>query len=262
MLPDLNGDGGADLLWHNGRWGQRAVWDGTGQGGFAQSSYLSGDVATSWSVAAMGDFNGDGRDDLFWRNSSGAVSTWTSTGTGFAQNTFFAQVDRSWHVQGVGDFDGDGKADLLWRNADGSLSIWSGTATGFAQNSYAHGPVGLGWHVAAVGDMTNDGKADILWRNDDGSVSVWTSTGSGFVENSFGSAGADNSWHIAGLFDFNDDGRDDVLWRNDSGALEIWQTQQGYEAGSGAAFSRFVAAAYDSPVDPAWSVVTHHFDTV
>src|SRR5712671_6854172 len=68
-------------------------------------------------VAGIGDFNGDGTADLFWRNDSSdhlgicaihnTVQTWRDLG-------FSSGVDHK--VAGVGDFNGDGTADLFWRN--------------------------------------------------------------------------------------------------------------------------------------------------
>ncbi|MFN2472885.1 MAG: hypothetical protein ABR588_03035, partial [Sphingomicrobium sp.] len=59
-------------------------------------------VPTSWQVAAVGDYNGDGRDDILWRNSGGQLSDWLANGSGgFAGNdaNAFTSVATSWHVQ-------------------------------------------------------------------------------------------------------------------------------------------------------------------
>jgi len=54
-------------------------------------------------VAAIGDYNGDGTDDILWRNTAtGNVTDWLGTPTGaFADNSAHASsvVDTHWHVQ-------------------------------------------------------------------------------------------------------------------------------------------------------------------
>ena len=47
----------------------------------------------------MGDYNGDGRSDILWRNSNGAISIWQSTGTGLAQNSYYdSSVGNDWSI--------------------------------------------------------------------------------------------------------------------------------------------------------------------
>jgi hypothetical protein len=53
-------------------------------------------------VVAIGDYNGDGRDDILWRNSNGIVTDWLANANGsFTPNdTAAAQaVPTAWHVQ-------------------------------------------------------------------------------------------------------------------------------------------------------------------
>src|SRR5207245_389965 len=73
----------------------------------------------SWQVAGVGDFDGDGKDDILWRNSAtGENYIYFMNGTTVLTGGFVRQVaDRSWKVAVVGDFDGDGKSDILRRNS-------------------------------------------------------------------------------------------------------------------------------------------------
>ncbi|WP_309602322.1 FG-GAP repeat protein, partial [Sphingomonas sp.] len=52
---------------------------------------------------AVGDYNGDGRDDILWRNTNGQLSDWLGTATGgFVTNDANALTNAAptnWHVQ-------------------------------------------------------------------------------------------------------------------------------------------------------------------
>jgi hypothetical protein len=81
-------------------------------------------VPTDWHLAGIGDFNGDLRDDLLWRNDNGTFTTWQMNGNQVTPNVLVAQLPASWHLAGVGDFNGDGRDDLQWRNDSGALTTW------------------------------------------------------------------------------------------------------------------------------------------
>jgi hypothetical protein len=79
------------------------------------------------------DFNGDGKSDILWRNTtSGDLGIWLMNGTQtLSPPVDFANAPNSWQVVGTGDFNGDGKSDILWRNGNGDVGIWlmNGTQT-------------------------------------------------------------------------------------------------------------------------------------
>jgi FG-GAP-like repeat len=70
-------------------------------------------------VNAIGDLDGDGCDDIVWRNSSnGSVSAWRMSGSVRATGGLVAtNVSNSWTLSGMADLNGDGKDDLLWHNS-------------------------------------------------------------------------------------------------------------------------------------------------
>jgi len=115
-------------------------------------------------LATSGDFNGDGKSDVFWRNSStGADAIWKSGNPSTPQ--LVASVSNlSWVVAGKGDFDGDGMSDVFWRNqGTGANVIWrSGNP---ATPRAVVGVSNQSWQVAAVGDFDGDGRSDVFWRN-------------------------------------------------------------------------------------------------
>ena len=251
-IGDFSGDHREDILWRNTD-GRMTDWLGTATGGFTdnRANALTA-VATDWFVTAVGDFNGDGRDDILFRNVDGRITDWLGTASGgFTPNSanFYNSVGTDWQVAGVGDFDGDGHDDILWRNADGHITEWLGTGLGgFIDNrSQTYEPVALQWQVAGIGDFDGDGHDDILWRNADGGVTDWRGTSNGgFLPNSahfYDRVG--NDWQVAGVGDYNGDGRDDILWRNADGRITDWLGTVG------GGFTDNASNAY-TPVDPHW----------
>ena len=89
---------------------------------------------TPFELAAsrIGDFNGNGRDDLMWRNEAGALSEWlTDEGGRFAWNPVVGYLlPTEWEVVATGDYNGDGRDDLLWRHSDGTVTNWLGQNDG------------------------------------------------------------------------------------------------------------------------------------
>jgi hypothetical protein len=225
LVPSFDSATRSDLVWRNAN-GDAGIWLSTASGGFTATDF--GVVDSSWSIQAVGDFNGDKKADLLWRNTAnGQVGEWLSTpGSGYTGFTapILATIDPGWQVQGAGDFSGDGRSDILWRNISGETGIWLTTAAG--HTSVDFGVIDNGWTIQGVGDFNGDAKADILWRNVDGDVGEWLSDGLGGFTTPI-LANIDPSWKIQGAGDFSGDGLSDILWRNINGDTGVWLTKSG-----------------------------------
>ena len=222
---DFNADGRDDILWRNTISGQVYEWlmNGTSVIGQGSPGTVSNDCPDGWRISGVGDFNGDGRADILWRNpDSGEVNIWLMNGTTPIGGGSPGTVTDDWQIAGVGDFNGDGKADILWRNTiSGEVNVWLINGTGIIGGG-SLGTVAHDWQIAGVGDFNGDGKADILWRNvTSGEVVIWLMNGTSVIGG--GSVGsATNDWQIAGVGDFNGDGKADILWRHTSGEVYEW----------------------------------------
>ena len=247
-VNDFNGDGRSDIAWRHDD-GRLSEWLGTPSGGFQDNAAIaSATVPASWQVAGFGDFNGDGRDDILWRNADGRIADWLGQASGgFTDNGAAGStaVPTQWHVAGIGDFNGDGRDDILWRHDDGRMSNWLALPNGGFQDNAANAfiAVPVDWHVAGVGDFNGDGRDDILWRNDDGRTSNWLGlSNGGYLDNAANAfTTVPLTWQVAGVGDFNGDGRDDILWRNATGMIAEWLgLQNGGYQDIGAIGSTFV----------------------
>src|SRR5258708_2351446 len=149
---DFNGDGLSDILWRNDN---GAIFDfsGAANGGVVNNggnSWMM--VDPSWQVAGVGDFNGDGRADILWRNTNGAIFDFLgTTNGGFVNNgdNSWTMIDNSWHIVGVGDYNADGIDDILWQNNNGTIMDWLGTPNGgFVPNSsHLYTTITPDWHI-------------------------------------------------------------------------------------------------------------------
>lgn len=230
-IGDFNGDGRSDILWRNDA-GVLTDWLGQANGGFVGNLENAGaSVPSGWQLEATGDFNGDGRDDILWRNDAGTITDWLgTTDGGFAGNleNAGATLPLTWHIAATGDFNGDGRVDILWRDDSGTVTDWLGTATGGFAGNWENSASSLTneWQVIATGDFNGDGRADVLWCSTSGMMTDWLGTADGgFIGNWAGFAvNVPAGGQIQSIGDFNDDGRDDILWRdqNGSGAVTEW----------------------------------------
>jgi hypothetical protein len=239
---DINANGRSDMLWRNAN-GELADWSMDGgtitSGGDLTFNGLQVRPDPSWTVAAITDFNFDGKADILWHGPNGQLVEWLmdgSTITASAPVTLNGtpqQLDSSWSVVAVGDFAGgtEGDADraVLWRNATTNRLVeWNLRGSAISEVSSGFPTPDKSWSVAGVGDFDGSGADDIVWRSTSGEVAMWLMQDTEInASQDVTSGGApvrvDPSWSVVGVGDFNDDGNADMLWRNSAGQITEWQ---------------------------------------
>ena len=207
-IGDFNRDGKDDVLLRHGD----GLWrihfmDGRTVHESPSSKHSSVDVFTGntgW-VAGVGDFDGDGGEDVLFRRVDG---TWhyhpypfySAIGT----EDYFAgggevalPPDLAWATAGVADFSGDGKDDVLLRHADGRWRYYAMDGrTVVEEAAPAELPADPSVWLAGVGDVNGDGKADVVARRAHGSWTVYRMDGGRAVGETTVALASETGWGV------------------------------------------------------------------
>ncbi len=246
LTGDFNGDGKADVAtFTRGSTGDVYVALSTGSGFVGTGWKWHDNFCFGTEIPLVGDFNGDGKDDIatFTRGTTGDVYVALSTGSGFVGTGW------KWHdnfcfgneIPLVGDFNGDGKDDLATctRGSTGDVYVALSTGSSFVGTGWKwHDNFCFGSEIPLVGDFNGDGKDDLatFTRGSTGDVYVALSNGSSFV-------GTGWKWHdwfcvgneIPQVGDFNGDGKDDLatFTRGTTGDVYVALSNGGGFVGTG-----------------------------
>ncbi|MBB4763778.1 FG-GAP repeat domain-containing protein [Amorphoplanes digitatis] len=260
LVGDFNGDGKDDIAtFTRGAAADVYVALSTGSSFRGTGVKWHDFFAVGSETPAVGDFNGDGKDDIvtFTRGAAADVYVALSTGTrfvgtGWKWHDFFAVGAE---IPAVGDFTGDGKDDIVTftRGAAADVYVARSTGSGFVGTGWKwHDFFAVGSELPSVGDFNHDGRDDIVTftRGAAADVYVARSTGSGFV-------GTGWKWHdffavgseIPGTGDFTGDGRDDIVTFTRGAAADVYvarSTGSGF-AGTGWKWHDFFAVGAEIP---------------
>jgi hypothetical protein len=143
--------------------------------GYTATSTFIVNIWTGWTIVGTGDFNGDGKSDILWRDNAGNLAIWMMNGATVSSWGVIGNAPPTSIVVGVADFNGDGKTDILLRDTSGDVSMWR--MNGFSATSSVIANIWVDWAVFGSGDFDGDGKADILWRDGSGNMAIWMMNG-------------------------------------------------------------------------------------
>ena len=219
----------------------------------AGSGYTNAVPDQKWQVVGTGDFDGDGKADILWRNSTtGQDYIFLMNGTTVQASSGYTNAVRPpGRSAGTGDFDGDGKADILWRNTKRGqdyIFLMDGTqrtralATPTRCRTRPGGSRASGTSTATArptscGATTDGSGLRIPDERHHGAGGLWLhQRGAG--------AGLADRWDG----DFDGDGKADILWRNSSTGEDYIFLMNGTTVAAGSGYTNTV------PV-PDWQIV-------
>jgi hypothetical protein len=118
----------------------------------AQSGSVVDAMPAAWVIVeTKGDYNGDGKSDILWRNSTtGQVYEYQMNGTQIAQSgSVVDAMPAAWViVDAKSDYNGDGKSDILWRNSTtGQVYEYQMNGTQIAQSGSVVDAMSADWMI-------------------------------------------------------------------------------------------------------------------
>ncbi len=216
---DFNGDKKADLLLYNTTTGEfRMVWL-NGATILNDTVFLTLDPASGLVPQGVGDFDGNGRDEIVVHDpANGFVALVFLDDTGaFSSFEAAAIVDTAagWILHQTGDFNNDGRTDLLLYNTNDGQAWFlemNGSVIDATTSLFTLDPA-TGWTLETNGDFDGNNNTDLLYLHTSGFILVITFEDGVFL--SFfipGQVPANNEIIDAGHYDT--DNRDDLLLRH------------------------------------------------
>ncbi len=168
----------------------------------------------------LGDFDGDQKDDLLLRHTTGYWSFNQLNGRHLASSTISTALThhRHWRLGTIADMNGDGNSDLLLRHWDGRwfLHPMSGAESLQANRGAQTLTQDVNWHVVSTGDFDGNGSNEVLLRHV--STGRWQHHNPDQVEsNKSLDLPADLAWHPLAAGDFDGDGQTELLLRYTNG---------------------------------------------
>jgi hypothetical protein len=239
---DFNGDGITDILWYRPGTGGTAIWLMNNSGGVASATFPGALNPAVWALSDVGDFDGDGTDDILWyKASNGGTAVWRMSAGTVSSASFPGALNPAvWSQAGVGDFNDDGFDDILWYKAsNGGTAIWHMNASATVGSASFPGALNPAvWSLSNTGDFDGDGTDDILWyKASNGGTAIWRMSAGAVSSASFPGALNPAVWTLTPVGDYGgdgaSDGNDDILWyKASNGGTAIWHMNTSATVGS------------------------------
>jgi hypothetical protein len=137
-------------------------------------------LQSDWKLKVITDMNGDGKEDLIWRNEPDSYSTkWSDPNSDAGKvalwytinpknqatdSKFLERVqDSNWDLIGAGDVDGDNKSELLWQNnKTKQVALWT-YRNGYHEGTYLPNYI-YPESIIGLADCDGDNKSEVIVR--------------------------------------------------------------------------------------------------
>ncbi len=223
-VGDFNGDGRQDIVAtnFNASVAVSVLLRNAANDGFDPPVGYGAGGTGFFTAPAVGDFNGDGRQDIVVANNNGnnvSVLLRNAANDGFDPAVDYTVGANPGSIA-VGDFNADGKLDLVVANNGAGANSVSLLLRNAANNGFdpaVNINIGTGAGAVAAGDFNHDGRQDIAVTNSSNTVSVLlrNAANNGFDPKIDLAVGSNPNSVAVG--DFNADGKQDMATSNNSG---------------------------------------------
>ena len=179
----------------------------------------------------LGDFDGDGRDDVLLRHAeTGEWVFYAMNGREGTLRTTRMTRNLRYRLAGSGDFDGDGQDDVLLRHAQNGDWIFYATVGTRAALRRVGITRNANWRFRGIGDFDGDGREDVLLRNRSTGAWIYYAMNGARVTLRRVGMTHDAHYRFAGTGDLDGDGRDNVLLRHAETGAWIYYEMEGTRA--------------------------------
>lgn len=200
------------------------------------SAYSQGQMTFNPSQFSLmkGDFNGDGKKDLFYISNPGDIKVRLSNGSDYNTLINLASAGSYGGVNYggnhlIGDINGDGKSDIFYIGEQGDVYVRNSTGSSLgAQRKLLNAGAFGNWISGGryyPGDFNGDGKSDILFISDGGRGTVRTSDGANYTNiielfnaGEFGNGRGSGRYFFG---DFDGDLKSDVYFISNEGEVNL-----------------------------------------
>ena len=151
-VGDMNGDGQADLLWHNPTNGVNVWWVMQGLE-YKELKFITplDPLYKDWEIKGVGDVDQDGQLDIFWSNrTTKQMAWWVMDGLQNSSRSFSIGVSGGGTAIGTADFNNDKLPDIVLRNnetGEASLLLMDGATV---LDRYSIATIDLAWDIVGL----------------------------------------------------------------------------------------------------------------
>lgn len=194
---DINSDGAADMVYLSPDGIIKVLMATPGR---TCANLSAGNVPAGFTAQKLGNFSGDGRADILYRNAvTGAVQLAKLNAVGLTLPPFVINplqdpqdapctassltvlsttvslpvADPTWLLYAVGDYDGNGTTDIVWLRPNGQLTVWLTNPNGAAPTEIAN--AGFAPFVAAAtesGTLSDSAIVGVAYNTSSGVTGV------------------------------------------------------------------------------------------